>query len=56
MGLLQIFYGAGGATGPLLAGFNHDMTGNYMISFIVLIIMLTGMILGCFSLSNLSKK
>ena len=56
MGLLQIFYGVGGATGPLLAGFNHDITGNYMLSFIVLMIMLSAMILGCFSLSNLGKK
>ena len=56
MGLLQIFYGVGGATGPLLAGFNHDITGNYMLSFIVLMIMLSAMILGCFSLSNLVKK
>ena len=56
MGLLQIFYGAGGATGPLLAGFNHDISGNYILSFTVLIVTLSGMILGCFSLKNSNER
>ena len=56
MGLLQIFYGAGGATGPLLAGFNHDISGNYIFSFVVLMVMLSGMIVSCFSLSKSERK
>jgi MFS family permease len=36
MGILEIFYGAGGVIGPLLAGYAFDFMGSYTMPFSVI--------------------
>ena len=36
MGILEVFYGAGGVLGPPLAGYAFDFMGNYTIPFSVI--------------------